>query len=258
MDELKVKEYLGKQIEFKMINGEVYVNATSFDEAQKLKNWKRSPKTQELITALQANENIEVQNLHFAELIISDKGGTEAGGKTWIHESLVLDFAQYISVSLRVWCQKQLATLLREGQVSIKQRTEESMLEELFPTSDKSLIKLTAEQIRTTKQLLITTAELKPKADLIDYLSARPGALKFQEMTQLLKMSKAEFEYKLKRLRILKSTGRREVYSDYHVTRKYFEKGLSDVYAEPTWYVTQKGSVWLAKKFKEMDDKRAW
>ena len=101
-------------------------------------------------------------------------------------------------------------------------------------------------------------AELKPKADLIDYLSARPGALKFQEMAQLLKMSKAEFEYKLKRLRILKPTGRREVYSDYHVTRKYFEKGLSEVYAEPTWYVTQKGSVWLAKKFKEMDEKKAW
>lgn len=258
MNELKVKEYLGKQIEFKMINGEVYVNASNFEESQKLKNWKRSPKTQELIAALQANENADVQNLHIKkELVLSEKGiGTD--NCTWIHESLVLDFAQYISVSLRVWCQKQLATLLREGQVSIKQRTEESMLEELFPTSDKSLIKLTAEQIRTTKQLLITTAELKPKADLIDYLSARPGALKFQEMAQLLKMSKAEFEYKLKRLRILKPIGRREVYSDYHVTRKYFEKGLSEVYAEPTWYVTQKGSVWLAKKFKEMDEKKAW
>ena len=100
-------------------------------------------------------------------------------------------------------------------------------------------------------------AELKPKADLIDYLSSKPGSLRFQEMAQLLKMSKGEFEYKLKRLRILKPLGC-EVYSDYHVTRKYFEKGLSEAYANPTWYVTQKGSVWLAKKFKEMDDKRAW
>ena len=66
-----------------MINGEVYVNASNFEESQKLKNWKRSPKTQELIAALQANENADVQNLHFTELIISDKGGTEAGGKTW-------------------------------------------------------------------------------------------------------------------------------------------------------------------------------
>ena len=34
--------------------------------------FKRSPKTQELIAALQANENADVQNLHFAELIIFD------------------------------------------------------------------------------------------------------------------------------------------------------------------------------------------
>ena len=100
-------------------------------------------------------------------------------------------------------------------------------------------------------------AELKPKADLIDYLSSKPGSLRFQEMAQLLKMSKGEFEYKLKRLRILKPLGC-EVYSDYHVTRKYFEKGLSEAYANPTWYVTQKGSVWLAKKFKEMDEKKMW
>lgn len=90
MNELKVKEYLGKQIEFKVIDGEVYVNATSFDEAQKLKNWKRSPKTQELIDALQTNENADVQNLHFAELIISDKGGNGAGGGTWIEENFIV------------------------------------------------------------------------------------------------------------------------------------------------------------------------
>ena len=250
MNELKVKEYLGKQIEFKMINGEIYANATTMAESVKLDNWKRSANTKRYIEALK--EKNYVKNTEF---ILSEEG---RNGGTWIHEKLILSLARYVSVEFEIWCDEQIAILLREGQVSIKQRTEESMLEELFPTSDKSLIKLTAEQIRTTKQLLITTAELKPKADLIDYLSARPGALKFQEMAQLLKMSKAEFEYKLKRLRILKPTGRREVYSDYHVTRKYFEKGLSEVYAEPTWYVTQKGSVWLTKKFKEMDEKKMW
>ena len=256
MNELKVKEYLDKQIEFKMINGEVYANANSMAETQKLKDWKRSKNTTKYLTALEVKKNNGVENSH-TRFIISESGlGTLNG--TWIHEKLILSLARYISVEFEIWCDEQIATLLREGQVSIKQRTEESMLEELFPTSDKSLIKLTAEQIRTTKQLLITTAELKPKADLIDYLSAKQGSLRFQEMAQLLKMSKSEFEYKLKRLRILKPTGRREVYSDYHVTRKYFEKGLSEVYAEPTWYVTQKGSVWLAKKFKEMDEKKAW
>ena len=35
--------------------------------------FKRSPKTQELIAALQTNENTDVQNLHFTELIISKR-----------------------------------------------------------------------------------------------------------------------------------------------------------------------------------------
>ena len=49
MNELIVKEYLGSNIEFKMINGNVYANATSMASAfdngsQKLADWKRSKK----------------------------------------------------------------------------------------------------------------------------------------------------------------------------------------------------------------------
>ena len=128
------------------------------------------------------------------------------------------------------------------------------LLYDIFEGGEKAVV---ASRKLVDLEVKKVETELKPKADLIDYLSAKPGSLRFQEMAQLLKMSKGEFEYKLKRLRILKPLGC-EVYSDYHTTRKYFEKGLSEAYANPTWYVTQKGSVWLAKKFKEMDDKKAW
>lgn len=103
-----VREYLGNKIEFKMINGKVYANATSFNEPQKLGNWKRSEKTKELIEELS-----NMQNLHISKLIFSERGQGENSG-TWIHETLVLDFAQYISVKLRVWVQQQIATLIRE------------------------------------------------------------------------------------------------------------------------------------------------
>jgi len=110
-----VREYLSNKIEFKMINGEVYANATSFNEPQKLKDWKRSNKTKELIEELSKVENSHITK----ELIFSERGQGENSG-TWIHETLVLDFAQYISVRFRVWVQKQIATLLREGNVSLK------------------------------------------------------------------------------------------------------------------------------------------
>ena len=57
--ELIVKEYLGNGIEFKVINGMVYANATSFGESQKLANWKRSEKTKELLERKYGYASIE-------------------------------------------------------------------------------------------------------------------------------------------------------------------------------------------------------
>lgn len=155
MNNLIVKEYLDRSIEFKRIDGEIYANATSFGESQKLADWKRSSKTKELIEELTPMENSR-------SLIIS-----ENGVGTWIHESLVLDFAQYISVKFRVWCQKQIATLIRDGEVSLKPKSEEDMLTLLFPESDKELISLTANSIREKKQLQI---ELKEERDYISHV----------------------------------------------------------------------------------------
>ncbi len=59
--DLIVREYLGCEIEFKMINGKVYANATSIAKAfengsQKLSDLKRSSKTIELINELETME----------------------------------------------------------------------------------------------------------------------------------------------------------------------------------------------------------
>ena len=83
--DLIVKEYLGSNIEFKMINGSVYANATSMARAfdngsQKLKDWKRSQKTNELIDEL--NKINEVGKSH-NDLIIAEKGGIDGGGRSY-------------------------------------------------------------------------------------------------------------------------------------------------------------------------------
>lgn len=44
MTQLVLKDYLGTHIQFKLTDGEVYVNATSLGENQKLADWKRSKK----------------------------------------------------------------------------------------------------------------------------------------------------------------------------------------------------------------------
>ena len=112
-----VKEYLGNRIEFKMVDGHVYANANQmangFGGSQKLKDWKRSENTKRYIEALEAKGK-------FSTPLIDTKIGGINGGETWIHEKLVLNFARYLNVEFELWCDEQIATLLREGKVELK------------------------------------------------------------------------------------------------------------------------------------------
>ena len=115
MQDLIVKEYLGNVIEFKMVDGHVYANANKmaigFGGGKKLENWKASPNTQRYIRALENSLKSSELNL-----INSEEG---RNGGTWIHEKLILNFARYLNVEFELWCDEQIATLLREGNVSI-------------------------------------------------------------------------------------------------------------------------------------------
>jgi DNA-dependent RNA polymerase auxiliary subunit epsilon len=119
MNELAVREYLGNRIEFKMVDGYVYANANQmangFGGSQKLKDWKRSENTKRYIEALESKGK-------FSTPLIDTKIGGINGGETWIHEKLVLNFARYLNVEFEFWCDEQIATLLREGSVSINKK----------------------------------------------------------------------------------------------------------------------------------------
>src|SRR5574344_1853621 len=111
-----VREYLGSSIEFKMIDGVVYANATSMCKAfnKVPKDWLRTEQTKRYISALE--QKADMPN----ELIIVSKGGNVEESGTWIYEKLVLKLAQWLDVNFELWMDEQIATLLREGSVSLK------------------------------------------------------------------------------------------------------------------------------------------
>lgn len=154
--EIIIKEYLNNKIEFKMIDGEVYANATSFGENQKLADWKRSNKTVELIEELS-----NMENFHSTKLIISERGQGKNSG-TWIHENLVLDFAQYISIKFRVWCQNQITTLIREGEVKLTPALPQNYIEAL-----EALIKSEKEKLEVIEENKIIKKDLEHKNEVI-------------------------------------------------------------------------------------------
>lgn len=120
MNNLVVKEYLGNSIEFKMVDGCVYANANKmadgFGGSTQLKNWKNSSNTQRYIEALEK----ALGKNYPTELMIVKQGGKANEQGTWIHEKLILNFARYLNVEFELWCDEQIATLLREGNVETK------------------------------------------------------------------------------------------------------------------------------------------
>ena len=159
--ELVVREYLGSAIEFKMINGEVYANATQMCKpfGKLFADWKRLKQTEDMI-----EEVSEAMGIPIGDLTL-----VENGKSSFIHEELILELASWLNVKFRRWCQVQIISLIREGSVSLKPKSEEEMLLELFPNTDNNLICLTAKSIRQARELTLTVAH---KTEVIDHLTS--------------------------------------------------------------------------------------
>lgn len=113
-----------------------------------------------------------------------------------------------------------------------------------------------AEEIKEQQQLLITEQteyiELaKPKVEVYDTIIKTDGNYSFKYVAGLLGISKSEFVRKLKWLRIISETN--EPFYEYRITKQYFRTFFSK-----NWYVTPEGIIFLTKKFKTMDDSKAW
>ncbi|MHD0313958.1 KilA-N domain-containing protein [Fusobacterium varium] len=122
MSSLAIRNFEGAKIEFKIEKSMVYANATSMCKAfgKEVKHWLANESTKELINEVSSEVGIPT-----SQLILIKKGNSsqfEQG--TWIHEELILELASWLSIKFRRWCQKQIATLLREGNVSIKKVTD--------------------------------------------------------------------------------------------------------------------------------------
>ena len=153
MQNLITKNYLGNNISFKLVNGHVYADANKmaagFGGSQKLADWKRSENTKRYIAALEER----MENSHM--LIQSSDIRADKGGGTWIHEKLILNFARYLNVEFELWCDEQITTLLREGEVKIKSPVSDEAKKKRLEIMEKNA------NVRMSKQYT-KLAELTP------------------------------------------------------------------------------------------------
>lgn len=112
----EVFTYNNNPITFQMGNGDVMVNATEMAKPfNKYPNeYLRLPSTNELIMAITGKSRISDN-----QIVRTVQGSSVNGGGTWLHEDIALDFAQWLSVDFKLWCNDRIKELLRTGVTTI-------------------------------------------------------------------------------------------------------------------------------------------
>lgn len=117
MQKMQIYEYKGTQIEFEIIDGQVFANATEMCQAF----GKRPTKWLELESTKRYVDALQVKSEKRTSLVETRKGNSsEFNQGTWIHEKLILKLAQWLDVDFEIWCDEKMAELIRTGAVTVK------------------------------------------------------------------------------------------------------------------------------------------
>jgi len=106
----QIFNYNGNNITFQIGNGDVMVNATEMAKpfGKRASEYLRLPSTKQLIDAIVGKSHFEE-----SQLVTTIRGGLNPS--TFLHEDIALDFAQWLSVDFKLWCNDRIKELLKHG-----------------------------------------------------------------------------------------------------------------------------------------------
>lgn len=142
-------QYNGNNITF--FNGDsVMINATQMAKAfgKTSKDYLKTQSANELIEAVSKRTNV-----HSSDLVTVTYGNN---GGTWMHEDIALDFAQWLSVDFKLWCNDRIKELVKHGLTAINP--------DEFLNPDYVIKVMTAlKEERAEKEALKMTTQLQEK-----------------------------------------------------------------------------------------------
>lgn len=179
MNTLQTYSYHNSPVGFELIDGEVYASATAMCKPfeKRPNDWYALADTQRYIQAITRNSG-KSQN----QLFIKKTGSPEFGGGTWIHEKLVLKLAQWLDVDFEVWCDEQIAAILRSASTGLA--IPSYQIDDPIQRAERWI-----QEQKDKQALLFENAELKPKAQYADAVLMSESALTTTKIAQELGMS---------------------------------------------------------------------
>jgi toxin-antitoxin system, toxin component, bro domain protein len=242
----QVYNYNGNNITFQLGNGDVMINATEMAKAFNKRpiDYLRLPATRELIDAI-------VRKSHKSEnqLIMTKSGMPEFGGGTWLDEDLALDFAQWLSVDFKLWCNDRIKELLKTGVTTISDEDEAiynamNILQKRLEASKQKVQMLESKvELQETEIKYLT-----PKAQYTDEVLQSTSTFTTTQIAKDLGMSAQALNQKLKERKIQFFQS-----GQWFLTHTYQDKGYTDMRITPYFDTktgepkTSQSMVWTEK-----------
>lgn len=240
----QVYNYNGNNITFQLGNGDVMINATEMAKAfgKTPKDYLRTQSAQELINAL----SVRLKCLP-TDLVIVKNGGTNYG--TWLHEDVALDFAQWLSVDFKLWCNDRIKELLKTGVTTISDEDEAIY-------NAMNILQKRLEASKQKVQMLESKVELQeteikylaPKAQYTDEVLQSKSTFTTTQIAKDLGMSAQALNKELKdrKIQFFQS-------GQWFLTHTYQDKGYTDMRITPYFDTktgepkTSQSMVWTEK-----------
>lgn len=240
----QVYNYNGNNITFQLGNGDVMINATEMAKAfgKTPKDYLRTQSAQELINAL----SVRLKCLP-TDLVIVKNGGTNYG--TWLHEDIALDFAQWLSVDFKLWCNDRIKELLKTGVTTISDEDEAiynamNILQKRLEASKQKVQMLESKvELQETEIKYLT-----PKAQYTDEVLQSTSTFTTTQIAKDLGMSAQALNQKLKERKIQFFQS-----GQWFLTHTYQDKGYTDMRITPYFDTktgepkTSQSMVWTEK-----------
>ena len=244
MSQLQVFNYQGFAVDFELIDGELYANATAmcrpFDKTPY--EWARLPNTIRYAEALKANRENPVS------LTISRKGGP-TGGSTWIHEKLILKLAQWLDVDFEIWCDSRIAELLRTG------KTQLTPAPYYLPQTKAEALRALAEEIEAHEATQLQLEAVQPKVEQYERTMNAEGSFTVGEVAKMIGTGQNRlFDFLRQQNVLFYHRGHNQPYQQYvdsgwfSVRQKTFQHGDKPE-SYPQLFVLPKGVEGIRKKW---------
>ena len=171
MSNIQIFSYEDNAIEFEMIDGQLYANATAMCRVfgRQPKDWLRTEQTMRYV------ETIRLKCLlPNTECVIVRNGGFNPG--TWIHEKLILKLATWLDTDFDLWCQEKLSELLRTGTAAIYH----------LPQTKVEALRALAEEIEAHEATQLQLEAAKPKLEQYERVMNAEGTFSLNDVAKMI------------------------------------------------------------------------